>query len=753
MQAFSRIARRSSEALNFIVESGRMKKSGLQSIVRLLKQVADAPMTAITFFDEADQHFFVSEGLDLERTPIEDSFCRDCLASGEPLFVSDASTDPRYRFNRLVTGAPGLRSYVGVPVRELGGKDVAVLCALSDKADAFDPGLVERMQSFAKIVESIVEFRATEKELSKVSSILADRTSDLAEAQTVFRQIEKLGKLGFWQIDLTDDKVMWSDGVWRIHGRDPAKGITIADALEYYCEEDRLRVADHLAKAIETGDRFNYEASIVSDTGERKQIVSVGEKIRLANGRQRMVGLVEDVSERHQLYAEAKRNAEVDSLTGLRNRRAFEGDLACAIAKFDEWKTPNDLIFFDLDNFKDINSSYGHVIGDFVLQEIGRRMRCVLPAGYLCSRWGGDEFAIITPQGGNGISAEDVCRELAQKIVQPIHIRSRTVEVEATFGIAALDKSLDCGKLVRRADLALMYGKAEQKGSVTRYSQIVARQAETRLSSVALLRDSIRAGRIFGAYQPIVDLDDGQIVGFESLLRCYDVTGEIRPAAMFMPALENPEISRKVLQFMTRQVCEDIKAIEAGFADFQYVSINASEIDILSREFVEGLSEALDDCAIDPVRIMIEFTETVLLANDNKRIRAVLDAIKAMGCLIALDDFGTGFSSLSHLRDFPIDKVKIDRSFVSGIHEDRVNRKIVEGIVAMCEGNDIVTIAEGIEDSREIEVLRDLGCRRGQGYYFSEPRKLNAFLGGGLNSKSFAASNVHSLRRAQAKRD
>lgn len=490
--------------------------------------------------------------------------------------------------------------------------------------------------------------------------------------------------------------------------------------LNRYAAEDRPSVEEALATVLESRKAASIEADIITPDGQRKRTKTTGEYVEESGDRgPRVVGIIQDITEAHHARLALQRAADYDALTGLRNRSAFDRILGEKIKLHRQLKQDFYVLMLDLDGFKDINDCFGHLVGDVVLEEISARILKAVPPGAIPARWGGDEFAIITPLGTNLHEAKKLGEELIAAVADQVEISGRQVGVSATCGLAQSSIELNVRELMRRADLALYHGKSREPGRIHDYSPQLERASRLRQDAISQVRNALDEDRIYAAYQPIVHLSSNALVGLEALMRLSTRLGGKLTATQVLPALLDPVLSRDISERMVERVCEDFPQIWAAQPQVQFISINATEADLLSRDFSERLLEALRSDSIPPQNVTLEITETMLLVNDSSAVQQVLTNLRRAGMQIALDDFGTGFSSLSHLRDFPIDKVKIDGSFVQKMCSEHQTRLIVQALIGMAKNLGIEVIAEGVETEEQRDLLLKMGCYYGQGYLFS----------------------------------
>ena len=493
------------------------------------------------------------------------------------------------------------------------------------------------------------------------------------------------------------------------------------DVVQLYQPEDRAMVSKAMDDTIEGGKPFMFETTIHRRDGEQRRIRVVGERLDVDGQPDCVAGIILDCTEEHLRNVALKRAAERDRLTGLFNRASFDRRLAAAMQRAES--EPVTIALLDLDGFKDVNDTLGHLVGDRVLETIANQLQMRIAPGMFLARWGGDEFALLFPPA---MALEEVTRFLEDLLAEfgdMPPLGSALLRIGATCGVARMTTTAGSEEIMRRADLALYRGKEAGRGSVVCWDhQIEARQSE-RQKAIGQLRSALNGGRAMAAYQPIVALDTGRVVSVEALLRLRDNDGTILAASDVFSALLDPELSRRVSRVMLDQVVADGAAILAMFGPDTRIGINLSEADLRRGDFVQHLIDVIDDSALTPDNITIEVTETMLL-DAGGQLRQSLAMLDQCGFTICLDDFGTGFSSLTHLRAFPIHKVKIDRDFIAAIAEDHQSRLIIQAIVQMGHSLGLRVVVEGVETEEQEIFLRAIGCQHVQGYRYGRPALL-----------------------------
>ena len=427
-----------------------------------------------------------------------------------------------------------------------------------------------------------------------------------------------------------------------------------------------------------------------------------------------------DVTDSHLAQERLRTMANVDSLTGLRNRAAFEAALRNVIASEDERVA---IHFIDLDRFKLINDSLGHAVGDHVLRAIARRLRNAAPGGAVVARMGGDEFAVLEPIGERSRDAiEATARELLRVLAEPIEVDGIRFQISASIGVSLFpEHGGDFETLLKNADLAMFRAKSEQRDAFRIFEPPLAAAAETRITLMAELRSAIEARQFEVFYQPQVALESGALLGVEALVRWrHPVNGLISPDSFITIAEDIGEITR-LGEWVLRRACEDASRWPSGMK----VAVNVSPMQFRNPGLVQAVRNALTASGLPAQRLELEITESVLLANNTATL-ATLHELRALGVRIALDDFGTGYSSLSYLRSFPFDKIKIDRSFVRDLTAAEGSKMIVRAIINLSKNLGMVTTAEGVETDEQLDMVRSEGCDEVQGYLFGRPMPVDA---------------------------
>jgi diguanylate cyclase (GGDEF)-like protein len=426
----------------------------------------------------------------------------------------------------------------------------------------------------------------------------------------------------------------------------------------------------------------------------------------------------------HDLSVELEYRANHDPLTGLANRALFRRHLDAAVGGAElRWT----VLLLDLDDFKDVNDSLGHDAGDVLLIEVARRLRRALPEGALAVRLGGDEFAVLLSAGPASTTpaqrdnrARSAAEQLLAALSAPVVIGGREVPISGSIGAAVDHQGMEPGELVQQADVAMYEAKLKGKNSVDVFRPELLAAVQSRLDLGSHLRTAVERGEIEVHYQATFDLATGRCLGAEALARWHHPTRERIDPVDFIPLAEETghivELGRFVLATAVRQARTWQLQHQPDFT----IAVNVSMRQLEETDFVDDVRRLLDETGLPPSSLLLEVTESLLLADD-PTVALALHRLKALGVRLAIDDFGTGYSSLSYLARLPVDVVKLDRSFIEGIDTDPRQALLSRTVVELGRGLGLVVVAEGVERPGQCARLLAWGCPVGQGYYFARP--------------------------------
>jgi diguanylate cyclase (GGDEF)-like protein len=425
----------------------------------------------------------------------------------------------------------------------------------------------------------------------------------------------------------------------------------------------------------------------------------------------------EDITERRRLEQRLNYLAHHDALTGLANRVLLRERLDAALGQV---KPQDSLAVFclDLDQFKTINDTLGHPVGDLLLKSVAEALRSCAGETDLVARMGGDEFAILQSGAAQPEGATRLATRIIEALGKPHHIGGQRVASGASIGISiAPADGNEPDQLLKQADLALYRAKQDGRGIYRFFEAEMDRRIHERRQLELDLREALNNGQFELHYQPILDLSSNEVCGLEALIRWNHPTqGRISPAR-FVPIAEETGLIVPIGEWVLREAC----AQSARWPDHIDIAVNVSPLQIRSAGLVQTVFSALSVAGVQARRLELEITETILL-QDSEATLATLHQLRALGVRIAMDDFGTGYSSLSYFRSFPFDKIKIDRSFVQGLNEGRSSLAILRAIASLAGSLGMTTTAEGVETEEQLEKIRREGITQAQGFLISPPR-------------------------------
>jgi len=556
------------------------------------------------------------------------------------------------------------------------------------------------------------------RQLEDSKNALEQRSGQLIEAQN-------MGKIGDWTYNFDGVELRWSDEIYRLLGYDrDAFHPTRKSVIELCSSQDRGRLLETQTEVVRHGVIRSIDIKVRRADGEYGHFAITTRLRTDDHGRKTGIyGTIQDITDRKEAAEQLEKLAFHDPLTGLANRTLFHRRIDEVLRRCARTGEISALLLLDLDRFKDVNDTLGHAVGDALLVKVAHLLARTLGNAHFIARLGGDEFAILL----EGVTSLEESERIAGEIVTVISGMTVLDRIEVTvgtsIGIALLpDHGVTSDNLLRNADLALYRAKEEGRG---RYKVFEAGMNEAVQQKVALaldLRNALVSQEGLSVhYQPQVDLSTGRVIGYEALIRWnHPVYGNV-PPTVFIPIAESSHLICDLGNWVLRQAVLQAKRwLDAG-APTPAVAVNVSAAQIWNSDLVSDVSSVLAETGLPPHLLCLELTESLLMDQNESRVRNVLKCLKEFGVSLALDDFGTGYSSLGYLTQLPFDKLKIDRVFINGVNNSERSTELLRGIIALGRGLRMTTIAEGAETQEEVAVLRELGCDQVQGFYFAKP--------------------------------
>ncbi len=592
--------------------------------------------------------------------------------------------------------------------------------------------------------------RAHEINLSLISS-----EARLAKAQ-------KVAKLANWEYNVADKSFKWSETMYDLLDINPQemKNISLEDFFQRIPEPDLYTVQQAITNCIENDISFDLEHLLITGEGQHKIVSHLASVIKNdLNDIVEYVGTLQDITERRCTEDQVRSLAYFDSLTGLMNRESFLTSIDAVLSGNEKYDLLSALLFIDLDDFKRVNDTLGHDLGDLLLCEIADRLKqCVrtaeqdreyqtdnhrliknpLPDGVVrlnsidiqrfdLARLGGDEFTIFLTDIPNEEVAASVSNRLLKALEKPFILDGYEVYVTFSIGIAVSPyDGENIQVLLKNADTAMYSAKTNGKNTFRFYAHEMNARALYRLELETDLRSAIENNELHLVYQPQVCLQTGKLVGAEALMRwTHSTKGDISPAE-FIPLAEATGQILVIGDWLFRQFNKNLQSWkQQGLIPEKFkLALNVSSLQFHQSNMMEKVEAVFSDSELNK-HIEFELTESVMMKNAAANLEK-LNALAKRNITLSIDDFGTGYSSLSYLNRFPVDTLKIDRSFISNL-EDNGQIVIVNAILAMAKGMNIKVVAEGIESQWQYDFLKDAGCDIGQGYFISRPIRIDTF--------------------------
>ena len=572
-----------------------------------------------------------------------------------------------------------------------------------------------------------------------------ERTAELAESEERYALAVDGANDGLWDWNLLANEIYYSPRWKSMLGYENSE---IGNAPEEWFK--RLHNED--LKGVETAvaahrdqlsSHVEIEYRILHKDGSYRWMLCRGLAVKNKKGiTHRMAGSQTDITDRKRLEEQLIRNAFYDALTNLPNRALFMDRLGWALERARQYERTGKtaifaVLYLDMDRFKYINDSYGHASGDQLLNEVAKRLQMEVRPGDTVARMGGDEFAILLDQIRDRSDSTRVATRILKSFSLPFNMDDREIFISGSIGIAfstrTLEEKAGDGKsrnlryetpleLLRDADTAMYRAKSLGGARYQIFETDMHRSVVAALELETDLRRAIEREEHLNYYQPIVSLTTGSIVGFEALVRWKHAERGLVLPSSFIGAAENTGLIVPLGQNVLKQACRQIYEWNTEFPQNPplYVAVNVSGKQLMQEDFLNSLEDILQQTGVHRDWLKLEITESIMMENRHSIID-LMTHLRSLGLRLGLDDFGTGYSSLSSLRRFPIETLKIDRSFIREMQENSGNLKIVRTIIALANSLEMKVVAEGVEEAGQLALLRELNCDHGQGYFFAKP--------------------------------
>ncbi len=622
------------------------------------------------------------------------------LTSGQPAAIDDVATDPRTRAHASSFINLRVRSLLAIPLVKAGALiSVLTLCCAAP--------------------------RRWEREYTVLAQDVADRTwaaveraraeAALNEERDRSREILANMDEAFVLLDPDFRVVQVNERALELEQRPASEivGLTLAEAWPGL-EESELGALYRRAMAERASVRREHHHTYPDGRAFWFDMHAYPHRDGLAI-------FFRDITEGKLAEQRVLAAAQHDVLTGLPNRALVFEYAQHLLAAAQRNHSRGAILFIDLDRFKPVNDIYGHEIGDRLLQEVAKRLTHCVRQEDLVGRLGGDEFIVVLHPVGEAFSPTTVAAHIRDALSRPFEIDALDLAISACIGISRFpEHGSDVDELVRAADLAMYQVKYDSRGSYHVYTPSLNRRADESAAIEARLKRALQHEGLFLHYQPIVDVKTGSLSGVEALLRLADENGRVIGPDRFIPIAEAAGLVGELGEWVAREVCMQHQAWRDEGLPAVAISVNVSPLQFRQRGFAQQLGGIVRTAGIDPAYLLVEVTESTVMGNVEDAIQT-LNKLRADGIGVALDDFGTGHSSLSHLSTLPLDKLKVDRSFIQHLHRDHSTRAVTAAIIALGKTLRLEIVGEGIESADALKYLEEHDCNQAQGYFISHP--------------------------------
>jgi diguanylate cyclase (GGDEF)-like protein/PAS domain S-box-containing protein len=673
-------------------------------LVRLAARLFDVPIALVSLVARERQFFKARVGLAACGTDREVSFCAHAIEQDDILFVPDATLDERFAANPLVLGPPFIRFYAGQPLTTPSGHKIGTVC-LIDTAPRQNLSAEDR-RNLADIAALVME-RMEMRRLNHVRSV----------GQTRFESIAATSPDAIICASTRGDITFWNRSAERLFGYTAEEMLHHPAAIIIPESWSRLYAAE--IERLRTGQAMELADRTIELSGRRKDGSEFPAEFSLSTwqegGATSIGAIVRDITERRHNEGRLFRLASVDPLTGLPNRGAWQEGLKAAL----DAHRPCTVILLDLDGFKEVNDTHGHSAGDDVLREASARLLATCDDAVMVARLGGDEFVALLP-GNSERQARAIATRLIASLSAPYDVAGQHMEVGVSIGVAlAPQHSEQPEELLSSADLALYRAKAGGRGRCEIFAPALRQVAVARRAFELELKHAYEDGEFELFYQPQVATADGRLTGAEALLRWNHPTRGLLTPASFIEVLSHKPSAAEIGDWILRTACRQAAAWVRRVPGFR-IGVNLFEAQFRSGRLLTVVQEALAEFDLPATALELEIVENVLLRHDAGTLRLLQD-LRRLGVGLAFDDYGTGYASLSLLKQYPVSRLKIDRSFMRDVHVDRENAAVVQAVLHLGESFGMDVIAEGVESEAQRDFLYRCGCAEAQGYLFGAP--------------------------------
>jgi diguanylate cyclase (GGDEF)-like protein/PAS domain S-box-containing protein len=696
-------------------------------VVNILKLLAESLLVAQVHVTRIDggilryERVYDQGGMNVhegDAISLDESYCQVMLEmAASSLVVEDARADERFA-SLASTGDAGIGSYSGVPLYQNDGRLYGTLCALHPNARSVGPDEPALLALAGQIVMQTIEANTARQELFQLTEAAARALQTTAER---YRAVVESSADAIVVTDLIGCVVLGNAQAADMFGFSAAAALIGVNVVEYIATNDRERAIDiwKSRRTLTKPQNRDTEYSLLRRDGSTFP-AEIGSSVLLSDHGDPMglTVVIRDISERKSYERQLQHQALHDALTDLPNRTLFQQRLQQLIESARREDSACAVLLLDLDGFKELNDTFGHRLGDQVLQHLASRLTATSRHSDTIARLGGDEFALLIPRTG-----ADEARQVAEKLLavvrRPLPVDGQVLAIDGSIGIALYpDHGADAATLLRRVDMA-MYAAKRGHTTCMLYDHAQDGEGKRRLIVSQGLRSAMGTDQFFLHFQPKVDLAGRAVAGVEALLRWrHPELGMISPDE-FIPLAEQGGLMTLMTRWILDEALTQCRLWYDRGLDL-HVAVNLSARSLHDHHLVDVVAAALNRSGTPPSRLVLEITESQIMADPDHAL-TTLRQLRGLGATVAIDDFGTGYSSLSYLGMLPAQELKIDRSFVMDMEYNADHRRIVEATISLAHDLRLHTVAEGVETQQTLDLLTGLGCDMAQGYQISRP--------------------------------
>jgi diguanylate cyclase (GGDEF)-like protein/PAS domain S-box-containing protein len=605
-------------------------------------------------------------------------------------------------------------------------REEAIKCLKGESFEPYEYRFVKKNDEVMWVLETItpIVYKEDRATLGSFMDITERKRMEkaLRQSEEKYRTILESIQEGYFEVDLTGNFTFCNDSMSRLtgHSKEELLGMNHKQFTNEETAKEVFQAFSEVYNTEEPSKGFDWQ--IIRKNGAEGYIEASLTLQKDSSGKTTgFKGMIRDITERKRIEQQINYMATHDTLTGLPNRLMFSQLLNHAIRSAQRHGKQLAVLFIDLDRFKVINDSLGHEAGDRLLKEMSRRFKRSLRAVDVVGRLGGDEFIILTEEVDELSQIANVAHKILTTTIQPMVLQGEECRVTASIGISIYPgDGTDEQTLIKNADIAMYFAKEEGKNNYQFYSKDIQSLSNKRFSIETNLRRALERNELSLEYQAKVDFKTGAITGVEALLRWENpYLGSVTPT-QFIPVAEETGLIVPIGRWVMKTACAQNVAWQRQGLPPVCMAVNLSLRQLMDDNLLEDIKTALVDSGMAPNLWELEITESMVMHNPTRLITLLTD-IKKLGVRLAIDDFGTGYSSLAQIKNFPIDTLKVDRSFIRNLSQDSENQAITQAIITMGKNLSLTVVAEGVETQEQKDFLRDHVCDEMQGFHFSKP--------------------------------